>query len=56
LEYSKLDIIFVEQPLNTIKMENQGRRKDQIEFSERVAFWSIVAIIVTIASILILNS
>jgi len=36
-------------------MENQGRRKEQVQFSEKVAFWSIVGIIVIIVTLIILN-
>lgn len=36
-------------------MENQGKRKDQIEFSEKVAFWSVSGMIVIIVILIILN-
>jgi hypothetical protein len=36
-------------------MENQGRRKDQIEFSEKMIFWSVSGIIIILIIILILR-
>jgi uncharacterized Tic20 family protein len=35
------------------RKDRQGRRKDQVQFSETVAFWSIIAIIVIIVGLLI---
>jgi hypothetical protein len=32
-------------------MDNQGKRPDQVEFSERVAFWCYVGLIVMVAAI-----
>jgi len=36
-------------------MDNQGKRKEQIEFSEKMTFWSLVSIIAIIVSLIILN-
>jgi cell division protein FtsL len=35
------------------KNERQGRRKDQVQFSEEVAYWSIIVIIAIIVILLI---
>jgi hypothetical protein len=35
------------------RKDRQGRRKDQVQFSEAVSFWSIIAIIVIIVGLLI---
>jgi len=34
-------------------MENQGKRKDQIKFSENTAFYSLICLIITIAVVLL---
>ncbi len=36
-------------------MDNQGKRKEQIEFSEKMAFWSLIGIIVIIVTLIILS-
>jgi hypothetical protein len=36
-------------------MENQGRRKDQIEFSENMVFWSISGIVIILIILMILR-
>ncbi len=33
--------------------DRQGRRKDQVDFSEKISFWSIIVIIVIFIFVLI---
>jgi hypothetical protein len=36
-------------------MENQGKRKDQIKFSEDASFYAIIGLIITLAIVVIKN-